>query len=216
MNSPEPPDFPVERVDPAGLRPHPRNYRHHPAAQLEHLRESLRSHGAYRNVVIAADGTILAGHGVVAAALAEGMTELPVVRLPLEPDSPRALQVLAGDNELTRLAEVDQRELTDILAELGGDDLLLGTGFDQDELARLLLVHHDEITSAEADEMWRGMPAFSSDEDHRLSVTVNFANAEDRADFARRLDVPVERLTTRFWWPARPQDDVRALAYRDA
>lgn len=205
----------VEHLDPSTLRPHPRNYRSHPPQQVAHLRASLRDHGIYRNVVIAQDGTILAGHGVVAAALAEGLDSLPVIRLPLDPDEPRALQVLAGDNELTRLAHVDQRELAEILNDLGGDDMLLGTGFDEEELARLMLVSHDEITSEEAEELWRGMPAFSSDEDHRYSLTVNFATLEDRSDFARRLGLDPTTIRTGLWWPAREKDDVRSLAYRD-
>src|SRR5262245_17598198 len=89
------------------LRPHPPNYHAHPDDQLDHLVQSIREHGVYRNVVIAKDGTILAGHGVVEAARRDGMSELPVVRLPVAPDSPAALRVLAGDNELQRLAEVD-------------------------------------------------------------------------------------------------------------
>lgn len=50
------------------LRPHPRNYRHHPERQLIHIAMSLHQNGFYRNVVAARDGTILAGHGVVLAA----------------------------------------------------------------------------------------------------------------------------------------------------
>lgn len=54
------------------LRSHPRNYRKHPAKQLTRIRESLRDHGFYKNVVAAEDLTILTGHGVVLAAELEG------------------------------------------------------------------------------------------------------------------------------------------------
>jgi hypothetical protein len=47
------------------LKPHPRNYRSHPEDQLVHLVNSIKQHGFYRNVVVAKDNTILAGHGVV-------------------------------------------------------------------------------------------------------------------------------------------------------
>ena len=50
------------------LKPHPRNYRGHPEGQVAHLEQSLRDHGIYRNVVVANDNTILAGHGVIVAA----------------------------------------------------------------------------------------------------------------------------------------------------
>ena len=42
----------------ADLKPHPKNYRSHPPAQLEHIKSSLEQHGVYRNVVVARDNTI--------------------------------------------------------------------------------------------------------------------------------------------------------------
>lgn len=44
------------------LRAHPRNYRRHPDDQLAHIMRSIELHGFYRAVVIARDGTVLAGH----------------------------------------------------------------------------------------------------------------------------------------------------------
>lgn len=55
----------METVPIKELRPHPRNYRSHPEDQLEELMASLDENNQYRNVVIAWDNTILAGHGVV-------------------------------------------------------------------------------------------------------------------------------------------------------
>ena len=63
------------------LRPHPRNYREHPEDQLAHLKQSIQKHHIYRNIVIARDGTILAGHGVVEAAKALGLETIPGCRL---------------------------------------------------------------------------------------------------------------------------------------
>jgi len=47
------------------LKPHPQNYRSHPADQLEHIKQSIREYGIYRNIVVAEEYTILAGPGVV-------------------------------------------------------------------------------------------------------------------------------------------------------
>jgi ParB-like chromosome segregation protein Spo0J len=69
----------AEFVPLASLKPHPRNYRIHPDDQLEHIIKSIQEHGFYRNVVAARDGTILAGHGVVQAALKMGLKGVPVV-----------------------------------------------------------------------------------------------------------------------------------------
>lgn len=124
------------------LRPHRRNYRHHPPEQLRHLGQSMRESGVYRNVVAAEDLTILGGHGVVEAAAMVGIAELPVTVLPIDADSPAALKILAGDNELARLASDDDRALASILAEVndaaGLGDGLLGTGWTPADLAKLL------------------------------------------------------------------------------
>lgn len=130
----------TEVVAIAALRPHPRNYRRHPESQVAHIAESIRRHGFYRNVVVARDGTILAGHGVVEAARRAGLVEVPVYRLDVAPESPVALKVLTGDNELGRLAEADERALAEILKDVLRDDEvgLLGTGFDDATLGALV------------------------------------------------------------------------------
>jgi ParB-like chromosome segregation protein Spo0J len=150
------------------LRPHPRNYRAHPEDQIEHLAESIRANGLYRNIVAAKDGTILAGHGVVLAATALGMASVPVVRLPIDPDSPQALKVLTGDNEIEHLAEQDDRLLTELLKEISQVDTagLLGTGYDAAMLANLEFVKRTgiEIDKREA-VVWSTRWPFTERED---------------------------------------------------
>ena len=97
-------------VDIDKLKNHPKNYREHPDDQLAHLMKSIEQQGFYRNIVVAKDYTILAGHGVVKASRKLGLKEVPVVRLDIDANSTKALKVLAGDNELGRLAEVNDRE----------------------------------------------------------------------------------------------------------
>src|SRR5688572_19601390 len=104
---------PIDDVSITELKPHPRNYREHPDDQLEHICRSIEQHGVYRNIVTASDLTILAGHGVVKAALKLGIKRLRIVRLPIDADSPQALKLLAGDNEIGKLAEVDDRALSE-------------------------------------------------------------------------------------------------------
>lgn len=143
-------NFQTENVLLEDLKPHPKNYREHPEDQIEHLIQSIKEHGLYRNVVIAKDGTILAGHGVVKAVTKMGMDSIPVIRMNVAPNSPAALKVLAGDNEIGRLGEVDDRMFTEILKEIRDTDVtgLLGTGFDDMMLADLLKVT-DEISFPE-------------------------------------------------------------------
>lgn len=117
-----------ETVPLTSLRPHPRNYRRHTEYQLVELRASIEQHGAYRNVVIAEDGTILAGHGVVEALESMGAAEVNVARMPYAPDDPAAIKLLVGDNELGALAESDQGQLSELLGQLNELGELLGTG----------------------------------------------------------------------------------------
>ena len=74
----------IELVEIAQLKPHPRNYRDHPDDQLEHLVQSIKDNGFYRNAVVSRDSVILAGHGVVKAAQKIGLKEIPVIRLDVE------------------------------------------------------------------------------------------------------------------------------------
>lgn len=214
--------FTPEDVALSELKPHPRNYQAHPDDELAHIMESIKTHGFYRNVVIARDGTILAGHGVTEAARNLGYDSVPVIRTPYAPDDPRALKLLAGDNEIRHLAEVDDRALTELLRELAElDDLngLLGTGYDEMMLANLAMVTRpaDEIADMDAAAQWVGMPEYDAG-DGRIQIVVNFANEEDRQAFCRLLEV--EAVTTAgkgnaasIWWPKRIRDDLASTRF---
>lgn len=134
-------DFPIELVSVDDLKPHPQNYREHPEEQLQHIIESIKANGFYRPIVAAQDLTILAGHGVHKAAQRMGLSPIPVRRLPLAPLSARALKILAGDNEIARLGEVNDVALADILRQIREEDALglLGTGYDEEAFTQLVL-----------------------------------------------------------------------------
>lgn len=206
--------LPTELVQIAALRSHPRNYQKHPDDQLDHLIESIKSNGVYRNVVVARDNTILAGHGVVAAATKMGMREIPIVRLDLDPEDPRALKVLAGDNEVRHLAEIDDRALSDLLKEISESADLMGTGFDEKMLANLVYVTRpaSEIASFDEAQQWVGMPEFERSP-RANHVIVSFKTKEDRDDFARRLGVELGEKTKSIWWPPRDREDPSSLRF---
>ena len=129
----------LEMLAIADLRPHVKNDGSHPPDEIAHLKASIATHGVYRNVVIAQDGTILAGHGVIEAARALGRTHIAGQRMPYGPDDPQALQLLAGDNHIARLRQQDDAALVELLRELQAHDplALLGTGFDEAALQAL-------------------------------------------------------------------------------
>ncbi len=114
----------------------PENYRAHPPEQQAVLQESLRRFGVFRNVVARPDGTILAGHGILAAAQAEGLEEFPCVVFDGTDEEARALMV--ADNEQSRLAQDDPDQLSQLLASLQEDGLMQVTGHDDASLAELL------------------------------------------------------------------------------
>lgn len=132
----------VERreVGLAELRPHPRNYNKHPAAQVERLRASLRKFGQVRSIVVWGS-TILAGHGLVEAARAEGWAALRADVLPDDYPEHLALAYVAADNELGRLAEPDAAQLAAILEEskAADEELLEAIGYSDREFEELLL-----------------------------------------------------------------------------
>jgi len=208
------------RVCVADLVPHPRNYKEHPPEQLAHLRASMHENGVYRNVVIADDGaTILAGHGVVQAARLAGVEHVYATRVPFAPDSPRALKLVAGDNEVTRLAIDDDRLLTEILKEVKDSAAgLVGTGVDEAMLANMLLVTRprSEIRSIDEAAAWVGMPAFEP-EAAPLKISVQFRSKADRARFVKLIGYPsVSELRPSVWWPKGRKHDLSSVRFQEA
>jgi hypothetical protein len=205
------------------LQAHPRNYRIHPEDEIEHLMESIRLHGIYRNIVIAQDGkTILAGHGVVEAARRLGMTQVPVFQTNYQPDDPHALKLLVGDNEIQHLVEADDRALTELLRELKEIDDLLSTGYDEMMLANLVMVSRpaSEITDLDAASQWVGLPEHDREGERRLQIIVNFANEEDRKAFCHLLGLESSKIANEgtgksIWWPKQDRDDVKSLRFTD-
>lgn len=210
--------LPVEWVRIDELRPHPRNYQTHPDDQIEHLIASITEHGFYRNVVVSRDAVLLAGHGVVQAARRMGIESVPVRRLDVAHDSTAALKVLTADNEISNLADVDDRLLTELLREIMQDGDLLGTGFSGDQLAALVLVTRpgEEIADKNTAAEWLGMPEFEPEPAHPTLV-VRFTDATDRDQFLTMIGA--QRVTSRqgdtwnLWWPLRDRDDVGSVRF---
>jgi len=201
------------------------NYRIHDWEQILHLKRSLQANGVYRPVVLARDGTILAGHGVIRAAWEVGLTELPAVRLDVAADSPQGLKILAGDNEVGLRAKIDDRALTGLLKhvldETGmDDDSLRGTGFDVQTLTALLMVSRprSEIRDMNAANEWIGLCEFEPYEEP-LKVVVSFDTEDDRQAFFERIGRPVVHQrsagsrTISVWWPSREKADPSSLQF---
>lgn len=211
----------LEIVAITDLKPHPRNYRKHPNDQIEHLMESLAEHGIYRNIVVARDNTVLAGHGVIEAARRRGIKKIPIRRLDLDPLEPRALKVLAGDNGVSHLGEIDDRALTELLKEIKNTDEvgLLGTGYNEQMLANLVFVTRpeSELKDFDAAAEWVGMPEYDTGQEF-WRLIILFRKEIDRVKFTKEVGVQITRgkgkLTESAWWPPREKDDVKSVRFR--
>lgn len=118
----------------ADLIPYARNARIHSEEQITQLRSSLREFGFVAPVLIDTDGNILAGHGRLMAAKAEGMAEVPCVLVEHLSEAQRRAYILA-DNRLAEQATWDAEMVSLELQELQevGFDLQL-TGFDDGDI----------------------------------------------------------------------------------
>ena len=209
----DPANIPLEikTVDVASLKPHPRNYVTHPDDQIEHLAESIREHGFYRNIIIAKDNTILAGHGVVQAAKKMGIKKIPVCQLDIAPDDPRAIKVIVGDNEIAHLREVDDRVFTDLLKEIKDFDVdgLLGTGFDEMMLSTLVLATRPEgeIPDMDASREWAGAGMPEHIDGQNTTRLMIYFKDEEKYDELIKL-IGITKIAKNFrskintvWWP---------------
>jgi len=119
------------------LAPHPRNYKAHPAAQIERLAASLVAFGQPRTVAVWR-GTILAGHGVTQAARHLGWRQIRASIVPDAWSAERAQAYVVADNETQRGADVDEEALAALIDEATQEVDLGALGFDQAGLDALL------------------------------------------------------------------------------
>ena len=128
----------------AALKPHPRNSRVHPPAQLDEIERSMLEWGWTMPILADEDGTILAGHGRKMVAERLGLDEAPVIFATGWSDDQKRAYIIA-DNKLPENAEWDPSMLKLELSELeaGGFDLSL-IGFDATELAEIMFVTEGE------------------------------------------------------------------------
>jgi DNA modification methylase len=120
------------------LVPSPRNARSHSDAQIAEIAGSIRTFGFTNPVLVGEEGTVIAGHGRLAAARKLALPEVPVIALHGLTEVQRR-QLMLADNRIALNAgwdlEMLHLELKD-LSELGADLSVLG--FAKGELARAL------------------------------------------------------------------------------
>jgi DNA modification methylase len=122
----------IEQIAISALKAYSRNSRTHDKNQIEKVAASITEFGFTNPVLIQDDGTIIAGHGRVEAAIKLDMTTVPCLRLShLTPEQAKAyviadnaLAELSGwDNDMLKLELGDLQEHNFDLELLGLDNL---------------------------------------------------------------------------------------------
>jgi len=124
----------IEYVEVSTLTLHPRNARD---GDIGAIITSIQQNGWF-GTLVAQKSTryILAGNHRFQAARQLGMTHVPVFWV--DCDDERALAILIADNRTSDIGRWDEQGLIDILSDLQQSDMLLGTGYDDEDLAKLL------------------------------------------------------------------------------
>lgn len=125
-------------VNPAELKPHPRNSRVHSPEQIALIKASIEKFGFRGAIVIDENGFILAGHGRTLAAIAAGLDTIPAdQRLGMTEEEKRAF--ILADNKIGEESSWDKKVVAEEVDYLKAVDFDLGViGFNDRELKGLL------------------------------------------------------------------------------
>jgi len=135
----------VEQIPVSDLIPYARNARTHSDAQVAQIAGSIQEFGFCNPVLIDRANGIIAGHGRVRAADLLKLQTVPCIRLDHLTDAQKRAYILA-DNRIALSSGWDEAMLANELQDLHADEIDLGlTGFDADELGKLLGLDDEEI-----------------------------------------------------------------------
>lgn len=143
-------------VDVAKLVPNPKNPNKHPDNQIQLLGRIIRQTGWRQPITVSTrSGFIVKGHGRLSAALLEGVKEVPVDYQNYSSEAEEYADLVA-DNRIAELAEIDNRMLADIFADIDTGEIPMElTGFTEKEVETLITglseaLHEDEQSDADA------------------------------------------------------------------
>ena len=157
----------MELVAVSKLVPYVNNARTHNEEQITKLRSSLREFGFINPVIIDKDYGVIAGHGRLMAAKAEGIEEVPCVFVDYLTEAQKKAYILA-DNRMAMDAGWDEELLRLEIESLQAEAFDIGlTGFDEQEISDLFA--SDDETGAK-------------DDDFDLSAALEQASFVERGD----------------------------------
>lgn len=171
------------------LIPYINNARTHSPEQITKLRSSLREFGFINPVLIDRKYNVIAGHGRLEAAKAEGIKEVPCVYVDHLTEAQKKAYIIA-DNRMAMDAGWDEELLKVELEALEGESFDLSlTGFEEDELADL----------------------FKSDESPIEDDDYDLSEALEKAAFVERGDRWIVGRHVLYCGDATNKDDVDKL-----
>lgn len=225
----------IEYVRLADIKSAVRNVKAHDVGELT---QSIRRFG-FNDAVVVDDrtGRLLAGHGRVDALRAmhkedaqrhpagvrvkgEGATPewlVPVQRGWASRDDTEAEAFIVAANRLVELGGWDEPGLEAVLADLARDGALEGTGYDGDDVDRLL--NHPAIVNGTTDALaeWEGMPEFDQRDKTSLhQLVVHFKSTVDLEAFANLVAQKLTTKTRAIWFPPVEIETYADKAYVDA
>ena len=135
----------------SNLKYDPRNARRHTPRNVGMVEHSIQRDGFGRSILVANDGTIIAGNATVEAAASAGIENVIVVesdgksiiavkRTDIEPGSPEFTALAISDNRAAELAEWD----AEVLQSFMDDGVDLDQFWFEDEITRLLETPDDD------------------------------------------------------------------------
>lgn len=140
-----------ENVNIDKLIPYVNNARTHSAEQINKLRSSLREFGFINPVIIDSNYNVIAGHGRIAAAREEGITDIPCVLVDYLTKAQKKAYILA-DNRFALDAGWDEDLLKVEIEALQAEDFdVLLTGFDAAEIDELFAIPEEDIKDDDFD-----------------------------------------------------------------
>jgi len=183
-------------VDVATLVPNPKNPNTHPDSQIQLLGRIIRQTGWRAPITVSnRSGFIVKGHGRLAAALLEGVKAVPVDYQNYDSEAQEYADLVA-DNRIAELAEIDQKMLADIFADVDTGEIPLDlTGYTEKEVENLVTalseaLHNDLDDPDEVPELPEAEDTFTQTGDlwilgrHRLLC----GDSTDRATALKLLD----------------------------
>jgi ParB-like chromosome segregation protein Spo0J len=135
----------LEIVPVGELKTHPKNPK---KGDTKAIRASIEANGFYGSIVAQrSTGYILVGNHRWAAAKQAGLSTVPV--LFVDVDDKTARRILAADNRTSDLGTYDDEALAKLLEELRNEGALKGSGYDADDLDKLIEKIGDDVLDAE-------------------------------------------------------------------